>query len=150
MRTQSWICQICEDYIEDDEVVWVDPKTGAADQENGFPYHVECAPPQHKSMTTADIATVILKAIDLAECSFNNEAYRCAEEDHRRKYPDYGYLLRVNPAEFYEYSRNECINFYLKKLNLDPELFTLIDLAFHWEGDLYDWAQDVLHGTYDF
>lgn len=40
-------CAGCGKDMGEDEIVWVDPTTGEATWENGLPYHVECAPPQH-------------------------------------------------------------------------------------------------------
>ena len=45
---QIHACFGCRQAVEEDETVWIDPKTGAATTgKDGQPFHVGCAPEQH-------------------------------------------------------------------------------------------------------
>ena len=41
-----WECAECEEPIANQDEVWVEPVTGVASWEDGWPYHMECAPPE--------------------------------------------------------------------------------------------------------
>jgi hypothetical protein len=39
-----WECALCEEPIDSQDEVWVEPVTGNTSWEDGWPYHMECAP----------------------------------------------------------------------------------------------------------
>lgn len=49
------VCFECHKGIDEEDVVWIDPSTGdATTSDKGKPFHVECAPAQHKEEDNAD------------------------------------------------------------------------------------------------
>ena len=44
----TYVCTACGKDVDADDAVWVNPDTGEATTgDNGKPYHVDCAPPEH-------------------------------------------------------------------------------------------------------
>lgn len=40
----NYACAECDEYVHQEDTVWIEPHTGEASVMHGDPFHVECAP----------------------------------------------------------------------------------------------------------
>lgn len=47
----EWKCAGCGEWLNEDEVLWIDPETGEATVMKGNPYHPGCEPEERNGIT---------------------------------------------------------------------------------------------------
>lgn len=94
---------------------------------------------------TKAYAKSILRATELREGYYNNEAADLENESCRRKCSDSEFLIMPNFASSYMMDMEECCKMALKENGLPEEMYYPMYLAFDSWNDINDWANRIIH-----